>query len=122
MCVCVCVCVCRRGGGGGVGGRGGGDGGLGGESWRLNAPPPDLAYLCSVWGQPEYSLNRINLLQKRAIRILEFPSYRDPACNLFRRYTALTFIEHVSLENSIFANKCFNDDVFPLFSNHFNCK
>ena len=29
-----------------------------------------LAYLCLVWGQAKFSLNRITLLQKRAIRIL----------------------------------------------------
>ena len=66
-----------------------------------------LAYLCLVW------------LQKRAIRILYSAAYRDHTCPLFRRYKVLKFVDLVSLENCIFVNKCFNDEAFSLFSNHF---
>ena len=45
--------------------------------------------------------------------------YKDHNCPLFRRYRVLKFIDLVSLENCIFCNKCFNDDAFSLFSNHF---
>ena len=36
-----------------------------------------LAYLCLVWRQAKFSLNRITLLLKRAIRILHSAAYRD---------------------------------------------
>ena len=78
-----------------------------------------LAYLCLVWRQVKFSLNRITLLQKRAIRTLHSASYRDHTCSLFHRYKVLKFAELVSLENCIFVNKCFNDEAFSLFSNHF---
>ena len=48
-----------------------------------------LAYLCLVWGQVKFSLNRITLLQKRAIRILHSAAYRDHTCPLFHRYKVL---------------------------------
>ena len=36
-----------------------------------------LTYMCLVWGQAKFSLNRITLLQKRPIRILHSAAYRD---------------------------------------------
>ena len=53
------------------------------------------------------------------MRILHSAAYRDYACNLFHRYKVLKFYVLVSLENSLFVNKCFNDEAFSLFSNHF---
>ena len=58
-----------------------------------------LAYLCLVWGQAKFSLNRITLLQKRSIRILHFAAYRDHTSLLFHRYKVLKFVDIVSLEN-----------------------
>ena len=70
-------------------------------------------------GQANFSLNRITLLQKRAIRILHSAAYRDHTSPLFHRYKVLKFVDLVSLENCIFVNKYFNDEPFSLFSNHF---
>ena len=67
-----------------------------------------LAYLCLVWGQAKFSLNRITLLQKRAIKILHSAAYRDHTCPLFHRHKVLKFVNLISLENCIFVNKCFN--------------
>ena len=78
-----------------------------------------LAYLCLVWGQAKFSLNRITLLQNRSIRILHSAAYRDHASPPFHRYKVLKCVDLVSLENRIFVNKCFNDEAFYLFSNHF---
>ena len=36
-----------------------------------------LAYLCLFWGQVKFSLNRITLLQTKAIRMLQSAAYRD---------------------------------------------
>ena len=78
-----------------------------------------LAYLSLVWGQAKFSLNKITLLQKRAIRILHSAAYRDHTSPLFHRSKVLKFVDIVSLENCIFVNKYFNDEAFSLFSNHF---
>ena len=78
-----------------------------------------LPYLCLVWGQVKLSLNRITLLQKRSIKILHSAAYRDHTCPLFHRYKVLKFVDLLSLENWIFVNKCFNNEAFSLFSNHF---
>ena len=73
-----------------------------------------LAYLCLVWGQAKFPLNRITLLQKRAIRILHSAAYRDHT-SLFHRSKVLKFVDIVSLGNCIFVDKCFNDEAFPYF-------
>ena len=68
-----------------------------------------LAYLCLVWGRAKYFLNRIALLQKRVITILQSDTYRDLTCPLFSKYKV---IDLVSLEKCLFVSKCFNDDAF----------
>ena len=80
-----------------------------------------LAYLCLVWGQAKFSLNRITLLQKRAIRILHSAAYKNHTSLVFHRSKIkfLKFVNIVQLENCIFVNKCFNDGAFSLFSNPF---
>ena len=72
-----------------------------------------LAYLCLVWGQAKFSLNRITLLQKRAIRILHCAAYHTSP--LLYRSKVLKFVDIVSLENCIVVNKYFNDEAFPYF-------
>ena len=54
-----------------------------------------LTYLCLVWGQAKYSLNRSTLSQKRAISILHSAAYRDHTCPLFCRYKFLKFVDLV---------------------------
>ena len=72
-----------------------------------------LAYLCLLWGQAKFSLNRITVLQKRAFRIDIIPSL------FFRKYKVQKFIDPVSLKSCIFVNKCFNGDPCSLISNQF---
>ena len=68
-----------------------------------------LTYLWLVWGQAKFCLNKITLLQKRAIRILHSAAYRDHTSPLFYRYKVSKFVDLVPLKNCIFVNKCFND-------------
>ena len=42
-----------------------------------------LSYLCLVCSQAKFSINRITLLQKRAIKILHSAAYGDHTCLLF---------------------------------------
>ena len=80
----------------------------------LNCGISALSVLCY------FSLTfRITLLQKRPIRILHSAAYSDHTCPLFHRYKVLKFVDLISLENCIFVNKCFSDEAFSLFSNHF---
>ena len=72
-----------------------------------------LVYLCLVWGQAKFSLNRTTLLQKRAIRILHSFAYHTSP--LLYRSKVLKFVHIVSLENCIVVNKYFNDEAFPYF-------
>ena len=77
-----------------------------------------LSYICLVWCQVKFSLNRITLLRKRAIRVLHFATCKDHTCPLFHRYKVLKFVDLVSLENCVFVHKYFKNDAFSSFSNH----
>ena len=76
-----------------------------------------LAYLCLVWGQTKFSLNRITSLQKRSIRILHLGYY--PLGYLFHRHKVLKFADLLTSGNCIFVNKCFNNNASFLFSSPF---
>ena len=54
-----------------------------------------LPFLCFDWRQAKFPLNRITLLQKRDIGILESVAYGDHTCPLFCRYKVLKFIDLV---------------------------
>ena len=75
--------------------------------------------MCLVLGQAKFYLNRITLLLNRALRILHSAGYRDHTSPLFHRFRVLKFVDIVWLESCIFVTKCFNDEAFSLFSNHF---
>ena len=77
-----------------------------------------LAYLCLVWNQPKFSLNRITLLQKRLIRMFHSAAYRGHTYPLFHRYEVLKFVDLVSLENCIFVNKTSTMMLLLLFSSN----
>ena len=63
--------------------------------------------------QAKFSLNRITLLQKRAIRILHSAAYHTSP--LLYRSKVLKFVDIDSLETCIVVNKYFNDEGFPYF-------
>ena len=50
---------------------------------------------------------------------MNFAAYRGHTSPLFHKYKILKFVNIVLLENCIFVNKCFNNEAFSLFSNHF---
>ena len=67
-----------------------------------------IQFICAQFGV------KLNFL-----RILHSAAYSDHTSPLFCRCKVLKFVDLVSLENCIFVNKCFNDEAFSLFSNHF---
>ena len=62
--------------------------------------PDDLFYCCTVWGQNSSILiNRIAILQKKAIRILSFAPPFSHSSPLFARLGILKFNDLIHLQN-----------------------
>ena len=78
-----------------------------------------VTYNCIAWGQINTSLNRITLLQKKAIRIISHASYRDHTPPLFAGHRILKLQDIVSTENCKLVHSAFHNDSFSLLSEVF---
>ena len=60
---------------------------------------PYLNYACEIWGNTfETRLNKVVILQKRAIRLVENVNYRDHTEPIFHKYKCLKFLDIISLK------------------------
>ena len=65
-----------------------------------------LQYCIQIWGQPNSLLiNRINVLQNHAMRLMSFKTQRESASPLYADLEVLKFADMVHLENILFLNK-----------------
>ena len=85
---------------------------------------PYLSYCSTVWGYTTRSnLNKIHILQKRAVRIMTHSDYLAPSKPLFHTLKILPIYDMISLQSVLFMFKCHNNLLPPLFQNYFklNC-
>ena len=62
-----------------------------------------VTYGCQLWGlNDNTTTHRILLLQKAALRIMSFSSFRTPSRPLFFKFNILTIFDHVKLLNILF--------------------
>ena len=78
-----------------------------------------ITYVCIAWAQVNNSLNRISLLQKKALRIMNFATFNAHTNLLFSDYKILKFADIVRIENCIFVRNCFVNNAFAIFLKHF---
>jgi len=79
-----------------------------------------LIYSSLIWAQNASKINRISVLQKKALRLMKFLP-RDAHTNpLFSDLNIIKFVDHVKIENCLFINRCFNDLVPSLFKEWFD--
>ena len=68
-----------------------------------------INYANLIWGQNLHALSRIIILQKKALRIMNF-QFRDfPSSPLFKSNNILKLENKTFIENTLFINKLFND-------------
>lgn len=80
-----------------------------------------MLYGCQVWGQKETNITRrILLLQKTAIRIINFAPHRSPSRHLFGKLKILTIFDSVKLFNMLFIHRSINLKVPSHISSYFN--
>ena len=76
-----------------------------------------LNYANTVWGQNKNSLNRLFLLQEKALKIISF-EFRNAHSNpLFYRHEIVKLHEKIIIENYLFISKSVNFDLPSIFNN-----
>ena len=78
-----------------------------------------INYVSIVWGHKN-SQRRISILQKKALRILNFTTFNAHTTVLFKEWNILKFDDVISIESCLFINNCFNKKSFFLFSQDFS--
>ena len=81
-----------------------------------------LTYSCIVWAQNINKVNRLILLQKKALRIMNLKDQLFHSSPLFSENNILKFIDKITLENMLFVNKSINKSirqVSPIFYDWF---
>ena len=82
-----------------------------------------LKYVNLIWGQNLNVVSRIVILQKKALRIMNFQSRDSHSSPLFKRNHILKLEDKILTENILFINKSLNNLLPAVFKNWFNsCK
>ena len=78
---------------------------------------PQLSYCCSVWsGANKSILNKLLILQKRAVRHITCSASRDPTSSLFASLNLLKLPDVITLSLVIFTYRCLNNLLPTSFS------
>ena len=70
-----------------------------------------LLYGSQIWGQSNSSILKMEKLQNRALRIINFVSYRAPTNSL---YKILKFADSIKLSNFLFSHACLQGNIYHL--------
>ena len=60
-------------------------------------------YGSQIWGQQNGTVNKLQILQNKALRVINFQSPRTSATPLFKRCEILKLADYVNLQNFLFA-------------------
>ena len=77
----------------------------------------NLNYCSLVWAQNYNAINRLVILQKKALRIMNYQPRNSHTSPLFRKATVLKFKDKINLENILFISKSINNLLPSLFNN-----
>ena len=69
----------------------------------------NLSYCCLVWAQNFSSIKQILILQKKAVRIINFQPRNSHTNPLFKQNFILKFQDKICLENILFVSKSLNN-------------
>ena len=68
-----------------------------------------LSYCCLVWAQNFSTIQQILILQKKAVKIINFQPRNFHTSSLFKQNSILKFQDKICLENILFVSKSLND-------------
>ena len=78
-----------------------------------------INYACIIWGQNISTINRLYILQKKALRIINFKERNAHSSPLFHYSKILKVADKVKIENCFFINKYTNNKLPSTFTNWF---
>ena len=70
-----------------------------------------LTYGSQIWGQQNSAVKRLQVLQNKALRIMNFQPPRTSATPLYKSCEILKLVDHVNLQNVIFAHDSLNNNL-----------
>ena len=79
-----------------------------------------LSYCCLIWAQNFGTIQRIVILQKKAIRIINFQPRNFHTSPLFKQNSILKFQYKICLENILFVSKSLNNLSPSIFNTWFS--
>ena len=79
----------------------------------------NLNYCSLVWAQNYNAINRLVILQKKTLRIMNYQPRNFHTSPLFRTAAALKLKDQINLENTLFISKSINNLLPSLFNNWF---
>ena len=78
-----------------------------------------LIYACQIWGQSSNTLNKIQPLQDKAVRIINFKPDSLNVGELYKRYKILKVSDYIKLLNSLFVRDVLLNSSIPPFQSFF---
>jgi len=78
-----------------------------------------LIYSCLSWAQNLSAIKRLVILQRKAIRLMEFLPRRSHTSKKFNEIGIIKFHDHIKIENCLFINNCINEKVPAIFKDWF---
>ena len=80
-----------------------------------------LSYCCLAWAQNRSTIQRILILQKKAVRIINFQPRNSHTSPLFKQNFIIKFQDKICLENVLFVSKSLINNLTPsVFSTWFS--
>ena len=71
-----------------------------------------MCYASVVWGQnPNGPCKRINILQKRAIRLMTFSSFRAHSSPIFKQLKLIKLMDQIQCQNVLLIHQILNDRI-----------
>ena len=79
-----------------------------------------LSYCCLVWAQNCSTIQQIIILQKKAVRIINFQTKNSHTSPLFKQSSILKFQDKICLEKILFVSKSLNNLSPSVFNTWFS--
>ena len=76
-----------------------------------------LNYACIVWDQTKSSINRVFIIQKKAIRTIHFKGKFDHTSFLFYESNIIKLPDKISIEKCLFVSKSLSNQLTEIFNN-----
>ena len=74
-----------------------------------------MNYVCIAWGLKQFPPQKVSILHKKALRIMNFAFFNTHTTPLFKNCNILKSADIINVESYVFINNCFNKDSFPVF-------